>query len=290
MVYSLAWLPDALLGAGLKVAPVDGWEIRGRGDVGRTLGVLCHHTAGPKNGNMPSLDTIIHGRPDLNGPLAQLGLGRDGTFYVIAAGRCNHAGEGAWRGINSGNTNFIGIEAENTGLLDDTPWPAIQIDAYQRGVAAILKHAVLGPECCAGHKEYAPHRKTDPTLNMDNFRATVGNILSGIAPQPVLIPAAEPPSQLGAAPGRPTLRRGAQGDLVKAVQRDLNLSDDGIFGGQTEAAVRNFQRTHNMVPDGIVGPKTWTALDTGAARVTTATSATATSATEASAAGVSVAA
>ena len=67
MVYSLAWLPDALLGAGLKVAPVDGWEIRGRGDVGRTLGILCHHTAGPKIGNMPSLDTIIHGRPDLNG-------------------------------------------------------------------------------------------------------------------------------------------------------------------------------------------------------------------------------
>src|SRR6266702_3427081 len=274
MVYSLAWLPDALLGAGLKVAPVNGWEIRGRGDVGRTLGILCHHTAGPKNGNMPSLDTIIHGRPDLNGPLAQLGLGRDGTFYVIAAGRCNHAGEGAWRGINSGNTNFIGIEAENTGLPDDTPWPAIQIDAYQRGVAAILKHAGLGSECCAGHKEYAPNRKTDPTLNMDNFRATVGGILSGNAPQPVLIPAAEPPPQPGAAPGRPTLRRGAQGDLVKTLHRVLNLSGDGLFGGQTEAAVRNFQRTHNMVPDGIVGPKTWTALDAAGAATTTGASAT----------------
>jgi hypothetical protein len=176
--------------------------------------------------------------------------------------------------------------AENTGLLDDTPWPAIQIDAYQRGVAAILKHAGLGPECCAGHKEYAPNRKTDPTLNMDNFRATVGNILSDTAPQPVLIPAVELPSQAGAAPGRPTLRRGAQGDLVKAVQRDLNLSDDGFFGGQTEAAVRNFQRTHNMVPDGIVGPKTWRALDTAAAALATAGA----SATAASAQGVSAAA
>jgi hypothetical protein len=289
MVYSLAWLPDALLGAGLKVAPVDGWEIRGRGDVGRTLGILCHHTAGPKNGNMPSLDTIIHGRPDLNGPLAQLGLGRDGTFYVIAAGRCNHAGEGAWRGLDTGNTNFIGIEAENTGLPDDTPWPAIQVDAYQRGVAAILKHAGLGPEWCAGHREYAPHRKTDPTLNMDNFRATVGNILLGKAPQPSLIPAAEPASQPGAAPGRPTLRRGAQGDLVKTLQRELNLSSDGNFGGQTEAAVRNFQRAHNMVPDGIIGPKTWLALDAAAAQATGA-SAGAPSATVAPSAGVSAAA
>ncbi len=261
MVYSLAWLPDVLLGAGLKVALVDGWEIRGRGDVGRTLGVLCHNTAGPKNGNMPSLDILIHGRPDLNGPLAQLGLGRDGTFYVIAAGRCNHAGAGAWRGINTGNTNFIGIEAENTGLADDSTWPAIQIDAYQRGVAAILKHAGLSPEWCAGHKEFAPQRKTDPSLNMDNFRSTVGGILGGTVPPLVPIPAAEPPPRTGAAPGRPTLRRGSQGDPVKTVQRDLNLSADGNFSGQTEAAVRNFQRAHSMVPDGIVGPKTWSALD-----------------------------
>jgi peptidoglycan hydrolase-like protein with peptidoglycan-binding domain len=69
------------------------------------------------------------------------------------------------------------------------------------------------------------------------------------------------------------------------VQRDLNLGGDGIFGGQTEAAVRNFQRTHNIVPDGIVGPKTWTALDTAAALATTGASAT-----RSSAAGVPVAA
>ena len=38
----------------------------------------------------------------------------------------------------SGNSSFIGIEAENTGLAND-PWPAVQIHAYRRGVAAILK-------------------------------------------------------------------------------------------------------------------------------------------------------
>ena len=87
----LTWLPDVLKAAGLKVATVPGWENRGR-DVGPIVGVLCHHTVGPKNGNMPSLNTLINGRPDLPGPLAQLGLGRDGTYFVIAAGRANHAG------------------------------------------------------------------------------------------------------------------------------------------------------------------------------------------------------
>ena len=94
MANSLIWLPDVLKAAGLKVALVDGWQDRGRGDVGAIHGILCHHTAGPKNGNMPSLNTLVQGRSDLPGPLAQLGLGRDGTYFVIAAGRANHAGKG----------------------------------------------------------------------------------------------------------------------------------------------------------------------------------------------------
>src|SRR5262245_56514020 len=169
MTFSLAWLTKALEDAQLKVAPVDGWENRGLGEVGNTLGVICHHTAGPRNGNMPSLDVLIRGRPDLTGPLAQLGLGRDGTFYVIATGRCNHAGKGIWKGETAGNTHFIGIEAEHTGNPLD-PWPPVQIDAYQRGVAAILKHAGRTADDCVGHKEWAPGRKNDPVFDMDAFR------------------------------------------------------------------------------------------------------------------------
>src|SRR4051812_23297953 len=115
MTFALTWLPSVLKDAGLKVATVPGWETRGHGDMGNILGVICHHTAGQRHGNMPSLDVVLNGRPDLSGPLAQLGLGRDGTYYVVAAGRCYHAGAGIWKGITNGNTNFIGIEAENTG-------------------------------------------------------------------------------------------------------------------------------------------------------------------------------
>jgi N-acetylmuramoyl-L-alanine amidase len=44
--------------------------------------------------------------------------------------------------------------------------------------------------------------------------------------------------------------------LVKLVQRALGLKDDGIFGQQTEAAVKDFQRLHGLVDDGIVGSQT----------------------------------
>jgi len=263
MAFSLLWLPGVLRTAGLKVAVEPGWENRGRGDVGRIFGVICHHTVGAKTGNFPSLRVIRDGRratatqSALPGPLAQLGLGRDGTYYVIAAGRCNHAGAGSWQGVTTGNTNFIGIEAENAGSLEDFPWPAVQMDAYHRGVAAILKHIGRGPDFCAAHKEYAPLRKPlDPRFNMTEFRAAVAAIMSGSAPAPVLIPAAEPGG------GRPTLRRGSTGERVQEVQRKVAVTPDGEFGPKTEAAVRVFQRARGLVPDGIVGPRTWVALDT----------------------------
>jgi peptidoglycan hydrolase-like protein with peptidoglycan-binding domain len=258
MSYSLTWLPEALRNAGLKVALVPGWETRGRAEMGTVLGVLCHTTVGPRSGNMPSLNTLIEGRSDLPGPLAQLGLGRDGTYYVIAAGRCNHAGAGGWQGISTGNSNFIGIEAENTGRGDD-PWPDVQLDAYRRGAAALLKRVGCSAQACAGHKEYAlpKGRKSDPDFDMAVFRQSVAALINGVAPVPSLIPANEP----GVAAGRPTLRRGATGQLVGEVQRKVGAVEDGHFGGRTEAALRDFQRLHALVPDGIVGPKTWLALD-----------------------------
>jgi N-acetyl-anhydromuramyl-L-alanine amidase AmpD len=262
MAFSLIWLPDVLKAAGLKVALVTGWEERGRGDVGTIKGVMCHHTAGPKTGNMPSLKIVTDGRSDLPGPLAQLCLGRDGTFFVVAAGRANHAGAGKWQGITTGNSSFIGIEAENAGTINDLPWPEVQMDAYRRGVAAILGHIAEKPIMCAGHKEYAlpAGRKPDPLFDMNVFRLGVGAIMEGTAPPPVPIPPFEPTPS-----ARPTLRRGSTGTLVEEIQAKLKVNTaaggKGTFGPKTEAAVRAFQRERGLVPDGIVGPKTWAALD-----------------------------
>src|SRR5690606_11664261 len=115
-------------------------------------GVVCHHTATSsawQDGHVAAL--LRDGRRDLAGPLSQLGLERDGTFVVIAAGRANHNGYGTW-----GNDS-IGIEAYNSGLGE--PWPAVQLDAYQRGVAAILAHLGLDVSCCKAHRETDPKRK-----------------------------------------------------------------------------------------------------------------------------------
>jgi peptidoglycan hydrolase-like protein with peptidoglycan-binding domain len=271
MAFSLTWVPDVLKAAGLKVSLVPGWETRGLGDVGNIFGIICHHTgvADPQKRIMPSLRSLRDGRQaspglkPLPGPLAQLGLGRDGTYFVIAAGRAIHAGLGKFKGQVNGNSNFIGIEAENVGGRSDFPWPHVQLDAYHRGVAAILKHLRKDETYCCGHKEYAlpVGRKADPDLDMNSFRASVASILRGTVPAPTVIPAIEPAPPAGVQRPRPTLRRPSKGGLVKKIQMKVGAQADGKFGPKTEAAVRAFQRKHGLVPDGIVGPKTWKVLD-----------------------------
>ncbi len=129
------------------------------------------------------------------------------------------------------------------------------MDAYRRGVAAILKKIRANAIMCCGHKEYSlpQGRKNDPTFNMNEFRFQVAAIMRGTAPRPSVIPAVD-------AVGRPTLRCGATGNLVKEVQTRIGVVAAAISTLGTEAAVRQFQRDHRLIPDGIVGPRTWATL------------------------------
>ena len=64
----------------------------------------------------------------------------------------------------------------------------------------------------------------------------------------------------------PTLRPGMHGAAIEQLQERLQVlgvysgSVDGVFGPETESAVKQAQRNNNLQPDGIVGPDTWRAL------------------------------
>ncbi len=69
-------------------------------------------------------------------------------------------------------------------------------------------------------------------------------------------------------PGTP-LRLGSSGQAVQVIQTQLNRisrdypsipkipSNDGVFGAETENAVREFQEIFNLTVDGIIGKATW---------------------------------
>ncbi|BAZ22406.1 peptidoglycan binding domain-containing protein [Kalymmatonema gypsitolerans NIES-4073] len=90
--------------------------------------------------------------------------------------------------------------------------------------------------------------------------------------KPKLQPEAKPelqslikPTAISSGSGLPTLRFGARGDSVKALQRLLVSNGyfvkiDGVYGALTEAAVKAFQSGRGLRADGVVGSRTWGVL------------------------------
>lgn len=70
-------------------------------------------------------------------------------------------------------------------------------------------------------------------------------------------------------PAQPVLRMGSSGSAVRDLQQRLLQAGynpgpiDGIFGSQTDRAVRAYQQARGLSIDGIVGPQTWAALSGG---------------------------
>ncbi|GAA1586559.1 hypothetical protein GCM10009678_81370 [Actinomadura kijaniata] len=69
------------------------------------------------------------------------------------------------------------------------------------------------------------------------------------------------------APVRRTLKPGAKGEDVRALQRRLRElrydpgKADGRYGPSTRMAVWAFQKVHRLKPNGVVGKRVWAALD-----------------------------
>jgi hypothetical protein len=181
----LTQLADVARRTGYPVVEVDRWRTRTTKDehgdprqMSDIRTVIVHHTAnGGAGGNYPSLRVVRDGRPGLQGPLAQLGLGVDGTIYVIAAGHCNHAGIS--RSPDFENSHAIGIEAEAVGVPGmPGDWPPAQMDSYARLCAALVAEFGLSVLDIRGHKETCqpPSRKSDPSFGMDRFRERVAEV------------------------------------------------------------------------------------------------------------------
>lgn len=153
-------LPDRLRAAGLKVVVIDGWQTRSRpASTGRlgAVGVLNHHTGSvDRLGDLAddrkyALWLAITGRPDLPAPLVHLSLSLEGTVYVLAAGRCNHAGTAKPSGSvagGDGNELYVGIEWMLSGTQPIPPkmyeagavLNAVLLDVLGSSVQAVSCH------------------------------------------------------------------------------------------------------------------------------------------------------
>jgi len=245
-VTALDQLPTALRAWGLDVVEVTGWQTRRRPGTFAPLGVLIHHTAGPRGKDAPSLQVCIDGRRDLAGPLCQILVARSGKVYVISVGRCNHAGIGGPLAgmvpVDAGNRLLVGIEAENDGVGE--PWPVAQQLVMVRASAAVLDLLGRARGNCWAHREYTP-RKIDPKgLDMDAFRWAVAHART--PGEPTMPTPPKPPTSLVEQWQRALLANGAPlGDAGP----DRNGAD-GDFGRLTlDASVKILDHRNQLLAE-----------------------------------------
>jgi hypothetical protein len=195
----LTQLADVLRAAGLTVVEIDGWKTRSRPESTggfAPVGVLWHHTGDSANGEKYAEWLAKVGRPDLPAPLCHLSIDRQGTVYVIAAGRANHAGVAKASGsvaAGDGNGLYVGVEVQNTGTED---YPRAQYDAMVKVGAALGKMLPCTINAQRAHYETSVTGKWDPgdpdglpftggkrVLDMDAFRTMIGTAMN--PPKPV---------------------------------------------------------------------------------------------------------
>ncbi len=238
--------------SGLRVVEVSGWQERGRGHMSTVSSVICHHTAtsDAARGDIPTLSVLKNGHGSLPGPLSQLGLSRSGVVYVVAAGRCNHAGR--TRYSHQSNSNSIGIECEASGRY---PIQGVQLEAYHKLVKALITHYGLPVSRVYSHAEVAvpSGRKNDVKNNMNTFRGAVAESRAGAVAAPIV------PGGVAALKSNFTEDGILDAGTVKALQLIWGASQDGQVGPETFMAM---QRWLGVSPDGQVGPKTLAALAT----------------------------
>ena len=170
-------LPDSLRAAGLTVVVIPGWEDRGRpastGDFD-PVGVLWHHTGAAANSRAYAEWLAVEGRTDLPAPLCHLSIDRQGTVYVIASGRANHAGRAKASGTvaaGDGNALYVGVECMNTGTEG---WSRPQYDGMVRTGVVLARLLGTSVETQRAHKETSLTGKWDPgALDMDAFRTDI---------------------------------------------------------------------------------------------------------------------
>jgi N-acetyl-anhydromuramyl-L-alanine amidase AmpD len=241
---------------------------------GRTVDLLVVHTmeAVEKPGTAEEVARWFAGR---SAPRASAHFCVDGNSIVA----CVRDDDIAWHAPGA-NHNGLGLEHAGYASQRRRDWS----DPYSEAMLAVS--ARLAAEKCrkygippvwlypadlrAGRRGITSHRNvsvafhrsdhTDPGSGFPverYLRLIVRHLGGGLNGRQVK----QPPA---------TIRRGDSGWLVKRLQKLLTIHgfspgpSDGVFGPQTDVAVRAFQRSEDLVADGIAGPMTWRALESEA--------------------------
>ncbi|MFK0217955.1 peptidoglycan-binding protein [Streptomyces vinaceus] len=283
-------LVEALRAEGVRVVEYGSWRTHNRnhrGPFGPINGVMIHHTV--SSGTDASVRLCYDGYDSLPGPLCHGVIAKDGTVYLISAGRANHAGGGDARvldaviaegdlpatakhegsaGAVDGNSRFYGFECVNLGDGRD-PWPAEQLAAIERTSAAICRAYGWSAASVIGHKEWSDWKSDPRGWSMDDMRERIDRRLGRTPEQPK--PTEPPATQYAPFPGVDWFKQNPRSPLITAMGRRLvavgcSRYSQGPGPQWTESDRQSYAAWQRHLgysgadADGWPGPSSWAAL------------------------------
>jgi peptidoglycan hydrolase-like protein with peptidoglycan-binding domain len=143
-------------------------------------------------------------------------------------------------------------------LAESEPWELSTLRSRTRRRAAEL--------------QFVPTATRARRVSLGTLIAIAAGPAAGLADasgsaQTTTTPAPEPPTT---SEHHIQLQSGSEGRQVRILQHALGVAVDGVFGPETEAAVRAFQANHGLTVDGVVGAQTSAALGSGAPTIASA--------------------
>ena len=224
---------------------------------------------------------------------AWIGRAADGSVKVYQTlpwdYRCWGVGSGKKGSYNASHIQFEICEdnLKDKAYYQEAFTLAQQLCEYLAEMYGIKEENIVGhyEAHAAGygsnHGDPRPWQKKHSS-SMDKFRASVAALINGkTSPsEPVISKAEQTPVETQKpaqeAQKKPqtervvydmkTLRNGSRGTQLKVLQFLLNAKGhnagnaDGIFGANTQKAVKAFQKAYGLSVDGIVGKNTWSKL------------------------------
>jgi lysozyme family protein len=94
---------------------------------------------------------------------------------------------------------------------------------------------------------------------VDGVRAAGQQLATGASASAAPVPVAADPSLMPSVEYE-IVRRGSRGAWVEKLQEALGITGDGIFGPETEAALKAYQHDAGLTDDGVAGRKTYQVL------------------------------
>jgi len=212
-------------------AQIHQWTVHGPGAI---AGIVCD--------GLDILSVDIGAYSVLSGPLPGAPSSGHRTLRLATPYMRDTDPAAAGRGDIRAVQSILGMQAgERDGIYGPQTEQAVR--AFQRA-NSLVADGVVGPATWAALEAAVARQHARPSPAHRTLRLT----------EPYM---------------RDTDREAAGRGDIKAVQSILALpagKRDGIYGPQTEQAVKAFQRAHGLVADGIVGTKTWAALEAAVAK------------------------